>query len=111
MNFPKCLINHPGIRKEHCVTRLRVMHCVKNKRLKVYYIYIAVYSKLENQYQEETTTAVRCKLFIMLFILHYCKSVIKVPIAANQKDFVYKIKVNPIHTILKYGDYHDFMDR
>ena len=24
--------------------------------------------------------------------------------------FVYKIKVNPIHTILKYGDYYDFMD-
>ena len=25
---------------------------------------------------------------------------IKVPIAANKKEFVYKIKVNPIHTIL-----------
>ena len=25
--------------------------------------------------------------------------------------FVYKIQVNPIHTILKYGDYYDFMDR
>ena len=25
--------------------------------------------------------------------------------------FVYKIQVNSIHTILKYGDYHDFMDR
>ena len=24
--------------------------------------------------------------------------------------FVYKIQVNPIHTILKYGDYYDFMD-
>ena len=35
----------------------------------------------------------------------------KVPIAANKKEFVYKIKVNPIHTILKYSDYHDFMDR
>ena len=23
----------------------------------------------------------------------------------------YKIQVNPIHTILKYGDYYDFMDR
>ena len=31
-------------------------------------------------------------------------------IAASKKEFVYKIKVNPIHTILKYGDYHDFMD-
>ena len=39
------------------------------------------------------------------------KLLIKVPIAANKKEFVYKIKVNPIHTILKYGDYHDFMDR
>ena len=36
---------------------------------------------------------------------------LKVPIAANQKEFVYKMKLNPIHTILKYGDYHDFMDR
>ena len=36
---------------------------------------------------------------------------IKVPIAANKKEFVYKIKANPIHTILKYGDYHDLMDR
>ena len=36
---------------------------------------------------------------------------VKVPIAANKKEFVYKIKVNPIHTILKYGDYPDFMDR
>ena len=35
----------------------------------------------------------------------------KVPIVAILKEFVYKIKINPIHTILKYGDYHDFMDR
>ena len=27
------------------------------------------------------------------------------------KVFVYKIQVNFIHTILKYGDYYDFMDR
>ena len=32
---------------------------------------------------------------------------IKVPIAV----FVYKIQVNPIRTILKYGIYYDFMDR
>ena len=25
-----------------------------------------------------------------------------------RKVFVYKIQVNPIHTILKYGDYYDF---
>ena len=31
----------------------------------------------------------------------------KVPIAA----IVYKIQLNPIHTILKYGTYYDFMDR
>ena len=36
---------------------------------------------------------------------------LKVPIVANKKEFVYKIKVNPIHIFLKYGDYHDFMDR
>ena len=28
---------------------------------------------------------------------------VKVPIAANWKMYVYKIQVNPIHTILKYG--------
>ena len=36
---------------------------------------------------------------------------IKVPIAATKTMFVYKIQVNPIHTILKYGIYYDFMDR
>ena len=29
----------------------------------------------------------------------------------NIKVFVYKKQVNLIHTILKYGDYYDFMDR
>ena len=29
----------------------------------------------------------------------------------TRKVFVYKIQVNPIHTILKYGDFYDFMDR
>ena len=29
----------------------------------------------------------------------------------TRKVFVYKIQVNPIHTILKYGNYYDFMDR
>ena len=28
----------------------------------------------------------------------------------TRKVFVYKIQVNPIHAILKYGDYYDFMD-
>ena len=27
------------------------------------------------------------------------------------KVFVYKIQVNPIHTVLNYGDNYDFMDR
>ena len=43
-NFP---INHPGIRVEHCVTRVRVMHCAKNNQNnchEVYYIYAAVCS-------------------------------------------------------------------
>ena len=35
----------------------------------------------------------------------------KVPIAAKCKCVFYKIQVNPIHAILKYGDYYDFMDR
>ena len=29
----------------------------------------------------------------------------------TRKVLVYKIQVNPIHTILEYGDYYDFMDR
>ena len=33
------------------------------------------------------------------------------PNMSTGKVFVYKIQVNPIHTILKYGDYYDFMDR
>ena len=41
----------------------------------------------------------------------YIQGHLKIPIAATKKEFVYKIKVNPIHTVLKYGDYHDFMDR
>ena len=36
---------------------------------------------------------------------------LKVPIAAIRMIFVYKIQVNPIHGILKYGIYYDFMDR
>ena len=43
---------------------------------------------------------------VLIFQMYF-----KVPIAANKKEFVYKIKVNPNHTILKYGDYHDCMDR
>ena len=72
-NDPKHLIYHPGIRVEHCVTRVKVMHCAKNNRPEVNYTYTAVYSKLENQYQVETITAVKCTLFIMLFIMHNCK--------------------------------------
>ena len=36
---------------------------------------------------------------------------VKVPIAPNYKGVCLQKKVNPIHTILKYGDYYDFMDR
>ena len=36
-----------------------------------------------------------------------CLGDIKVPIAPNWKGVCYKIQVNPIHTILKYGDYYD----
>ena len=42
----------------------------------------------------------------LIYISH-----IKVPIAPTGKVFVYKIQVNPIHTIIKYGNYYDFMDR
>ena len=51
-------------------------------------------------------------LFPQCFLLfHTYRKFFKVPIAANKKELVYKIKVNTIHTILKYGDYHDFMDK
>ena len=36
---------------------------------------------------------------------------IKFQTAPTIKVFVYKIQVNPNNTILKYGDYYDFMDR
>ena len=29
----------------------------------------------------------------------------------TRKVFVYKIQVNPIHTILNYGNYYDFINR
>ena len=32
----------------------------------------------------------------------------KVP---TRKVFVYKLQVNPIHAILKYSNYYDFMER
>ena len=39
------------------------------------------------------------------------KKMLKVPIAPNYgKVFVYKIQVNSFHTVLKYGDYYDFID-
>ena len=56
--------------------------------------------------------------------LHFVTAVIGIPALATywyvklesqyrptRKVFVYKIQVNPIHTILKYGDYCDFMDK
>ena len=36
---------------------------------------------------------------------------IKVPIAPNYEGVCLQMQVNLIHTILKYGDYYDFMDR
>ena len=39
---------------------------------------------------------------------------VKVPVAANKKEGFFLqniVKVNSIHTILKYGDYHDFLVR
>ena len=35
----------------------------------------------------------------------------KVPIASNCKDVCLQNTSKPIHTILKYGYYYDFMDR
>ena len=37
--------------------------------------------------------------------------ILKSHLRPTRKVFVYKIQVNPIHTILKYCDYYDFMDR
>ena len=36
---------------------------------------------------------------------------LKSELGPTRMMFVYKIQVNPIHTILKYGIYYDFMDR
>ena len=36
---------------------------------------------------------------------------LKSQLRPTRKVFVYKIQVNPIHTVLKYGNYYDFMDR
>ena len=38
-------------------------------------------------------------------------SLLKSQLRPSRTMFVYKMQVNPIHTILKYGDYYDFMDR
>ena len=49
-------------------------------------------------------TLSQCTLYIKLHA--YLKSQ-KRP---TKTMFVYKIQANPIHTILKYGNYNDFMD-
>ena len=36
---------------------------------------------------------------------------LKSQLRPTRKVFVYKIQVNLIHTILKYGNYYDLMDR
>ena len=41
----------------------------------------------------------------------FLESTLKSQYQLTRKVFVYKIQVNPIHTILKYGEYYDFMDR
>ena len=37
------------------------------------------------------------------------QSILKSQKRPSRTMFVYKIQVNPIHTILKYGDDYDFM--
>ena len=53
---------------------------------------------------------------VKIFSYHAALEVLRVTTLKSQyrptrKVFVYKIQVNPIHTILKYGNYYDFMDR
>ena len=48
-------------------------------------------------------------MFVGLLPTSFC--IIKVPIVATRQMFVYKIQVNLIHTILRYGGYYDFRDR
>ena len=44
-------------------------------------------------------------------VKYECKIYLKSQQRPTIKVFVYKIQENPIHTILKYGDYYDFLDR
>ena len=51
----------------------------------------------------------------ILILIPYCPffledTELKSQKRSTRKVFVYKIQVNPFHTILKYGDYHDFTD-
>ena len=50
--------------------------------------------------------------FPNFFPIDFFFNVLKSQKLPTGKVFVYKIQVNPIHTctILKYGDYYDFMD-
>ena len=44
-------------------------------------------------------------------IKHELPQILKSPLRPTRKMFVYKIQVNPFHTILKYRNYYEFMDR
>ena len=44
-------------------------------------------------------------------LMKFFKTSLKSQLRPARKMFVYKIQVNPIHTILRYGDYYDFMDK
>ena len=49
----------------------------------------------------------------ILYTLGYTRNVVhlKSQQQPTRNVFVYKLQVNPIHTILKYGDYYGIMDR
>ena len=55
-----------------------------------------------------------CIYFEQLYYFGYRMerlSLLKSQLRPTRKVFVNKIQVNPVHTILKYGNYYDFMDR
>ena len=53
------------------------------------------------------------KIGALMFLLGltFLYTDLKSHLRPTRKVFVYKIQVIPIHTMLKYGDYYDFIDR
>ena len=51
-----------------------------------------------------------CRSTLITHVFQCRNSDLKSQWRPTGRVFVYKIQVNPVHTILKYGIYYDFMD-